>query len=421
MIAIFIVSPRLDGHVNLCDTSRLNSHTNIRNLVYQEICVCLHNLASIRDFVRDTHDGDQPLISTVEEINSHSWLAVKLADFSRFPLDQTVSSQELIQSAQKARTWLLQIISTQSNYDRSHFIRLFRSTLETDSGQWTDLQHLYHTVTNPKIGDAAQRLRVAFAICLQGNFANKYALELSRSQQSVYLRGLPHSSYVTPAILSARHRLADKTESSKIDSFACAVPLFSIHASTCEAEKECPICRESYLPFTDNSISTINDLLADYPVRIKYCGHVVGKYCLEMWWGTPNKNLAKFPFKTCPLCRTKISDREGEEPELSKEMMHRIRHSRFVRQVRESTGMEEEDVVVGVKMGMSEGIAVLELVEEVKRVKRIGSVEGEVVKETEMALEGRLIEVRKEREVWRIPDYLYDRARREWMEASLKR
>lgn len=397
------------------DTSCLNSHTNSRNLVYREICICLHNLISIRDIVHNTHDGDQPLISTVEEINSHSWLAAKLADFPRLSLDQTSSSQELLQLAQKARNWMLQIMSIQSDYSRAHFIRLFRSTLETDSSQWTDLQHLYHTLTNPKIGDATQRLRVAFAVCLQGSFANKYALELSRAQQAVYLRGLPHSSHVTPAILAARNKLADKVESSRIDSFACAVPLFSIHASTCEAEKECPICRESYLPFTDNSTSTINDLLADYPVQIKYCGHVVGKCCLEMWWDTPNKDPAKFPFKTCPLCRTKISDREGEEPGFSKEMMHRIRHSRFVRQVMESTGIEEEDVVVGVKMGMSEEIAVLELVEEVERVKRMGSVGGEAVREAKMMLEGRLMEVRKEREVWGIPDCLWERARGDWM------
>jgi hypothetical protein len=395
------------------DTSRLHDHTDI-HIVYQNIRVHLRNLAKICDLVRNTRDGDQPLISTVEEVNSHSWLAVRLTDSSRLLLDQTSSSQELLQSADKARKWQHQIISFQSHYDRAHFLRLFRTILEKEPRQWTDLQQFYYALTNPKIGDAVQRLRVAFAICREGRFADKYALELCRAREAVHLKSLSHSSHVIPAILAARHKLADKAESSKIDSFTCAVSLSSIHSSACEAEKQCPICRESFIDLTTN---TIQDLLADYPVRIKYCGHVVGKSCLEMWWDTPNKDPARYPFKTCPLCRTNISDPEGEEPQLSEEIMHRIRHSRFVSSVKATTGMENEDVVVGVKRGMNEEIALMELGNEVERVKSMGS----VVEEAEEVLKERLREIKAETEVWGISRYLWDKAREEWMETGVKK
>jgi hypothetical protein len=46
-----------------------------------------------------------------------------------------------------------------------------------------------------------------------------------------------------------------------------------------------PICQYSYTVLS--TTNTVADLLSDFPVRINYCGHVVGRACLGKWMATP--------------------------------------------------------------------------------------------------------------------------------------
>ena len=380
--------------------------------VAQQIYLHWRKLVEIHVLVQDIKDTDQPLISTTEDIQSHSQLDIESENFPFLHFEQAIPSEELLPRAQNARKWLLQIINYQAHLDRAYFVRLFRFILESESLNWTDLQRLYFALTKDSIGDATQRLRVAFSLCLHGNFAEIYKLELERLQQQIHLKSLPHSTHLTPSILAARNKIAAKIDSSKVTIFACAVPLHPDIISAPESERTCPICRESYLDFNNNLAS---DLLVDYPVRIKYCGHVLGKSCLEMWMSTPNKDLAKYPHKTCPFCRTQIEDRE-DEPDLSQEIISRIENSRFVKQIMQAMEMEVMDVVDAIKRCMGEEIAIKELQSELAKQKKVGIVDGKKAEAAEKVLMKARKEGLLERAVWMIPDELWERARETWVE-----
>ncbi|KAF2800377.1 hypothetical protein K505DRAFT_331727 [Melanomma pulvis-pyrius CBS 109.77] len=380
--------------------------------VYQTIRARLQNLASIRDLVRKTKNGDQPLISTVEEVISHGLFVVKQTQFPQLQLDPATPSEDLLLAAQEARIWLLKMITCQSYLGRGHFIRLFRSILESETQKWSDLQHLYYALTEDEVGEATQRLRAAFAICLQGNFANKYAMDLARTEQFVFLESLPHSSQTTPAIIAARQKVALKAIDATVDTFACAVSLQDvIKQATSKEEQVCPICRESYLDFSTNKVE---DLIADYPVRIKFCGHVIGKACLEEWMDTPLKDPARYPYKTCPMCRTQISGMDP--PDLPEHFMHRLEHSRFVKRVRETTGLQVKECMDGVKRLMNEEVAAMELEMELEMLNEEGALARDVAKEAEEVLKTTSTDLKGEREVWMIPDIVWMRARNEWMD-----
>jgi hypothetical protein len=165
-------------------------------------------------------------------------------------------------------------------------------------------------------------------------------------------------------MIEVHDNIVHKALSAKVDHFACAVPLSIIKHSTADTDYEgaCPICQNSYT----SPDFPVEDLLADYPVRIKYCGHIVGKSCLEEWMITPKIDEAKYPFRTCPMCRIAI---EGSPlPPVPTDLRKHLKSSRMaIETLYDIEGMAEmdaEDCMDAILACMSEEIAAEELLKE---------------------------------------------------------
>ncbi|KAJ4349321.1 hypothetical protein N0V95_004690 [Ascochyta clinopodiicola] len=158
-------------------------------------------------------------------------------------------------------------------------------------------------VTDVNLDTWEQRLQTAFLVALQGDFANR--LTLVKNKASQHLERARRAKDAARKANDIRTRILDRILTECVDHFACAVPLSIIEDMREHSGPEamCPICHH---PFTDTNACSIEELLADFPVRIKYCGHIVGKSCLEQWMDTPKIDEAKYPDRSCPLCRVNI-------------------------------------------------------------------------------------------------------------------
>ncbi|KAF2703063.1 hypothetical protein K504DRAFT_495914 [Pleomassaria siparia CBS 279.74] len=395
--------------------------------VYRQVRVHLRNLAGIRDLIYHGKDKaeQRPLIptSTIEEIKSHTILAIKQTGMSRLQIPLTTNSsptprppEELLDSARKARKWLLEMIKYQSFLDRGHFVRLFRSIVVLEPPNWTDLQQMYYVLTNDELGDEENRLRAAFVLCMQGRFASRYKTELKKAKEHVYLNSLQQLLHTDPVMMEAMDNAQDKADGVIIDHFACAIPLYPHITQTSSEEESCSICQNSHVDF---ATSTVKDLLADYPVRIKYCGHVFGKSCLEQWMTTQVLNPAKINYTQCPMCRRQISDLEP--PMLPEDMIDKIQHSKFIEQVRKCTDMDDEQCEDGIKRVMSEEIAVLELRAEFERFKNrdVEGLDEGNLRDVERQLKRAAKRVKKEKQIWHVREDSWITARKEWMESGV--
>jgi hypothetical protein len=165
---------------------------------------------------------------------------------------------------------------------------------------------------------------------------------------------------------------------------------------------------------TTSEAFQIEDLLADFPVRIKQCGHIVGKACLERWMITPKIDEAKYPYRTCPLCRTKI---EGvKTPKVPQTLLKHLRADRraleTVHELVYGYDIELNECLDLVVACMSEDIACKELLAEV-----VGGYDRE-----EKYLSDKLAELRKETWAWGFRGHsVWAKLRDEWMNSGVVR
>lgn len=105
-----------------------------------------------------------------------------------------------------------------------------------------------------------------------------------------------------------------------------------------------------------------------------------------------------------------------DPPDLPEHFMHRLEHSRFVKRVRETTGLQVKECMDGVKRLMNEEVAAMELEMELEMLNEEGALARDVAKEAEEVLKTTSTDLKGEREVWMIPDIVWMRARNEWMD-----
>jgi len=358
----------------------------------------MRNLGGLREFEEEYNKPRKALSLTPGE--------VRKLERQQFPTSshssrlEDMSDEQVSQASEAARKWLFTILDYHGrSMERDQEMRMFRLAVEKEmedrTGDWTDLEQLYMSLSSLELTSPEDRLKAGFMVVLHGNLSER--LRDVSEAAAILTERLQYESNMGAETTAMLNRIAQRTESIKVDHFACAVPLSlltTIAHNTSVVDDNagcCPICQNSY---TDLSEFTVEELLADYPVRIKYCDHIIGKACLEQWMVTPKIDEAKYPYRTCPLCRVDI---EGiETPEalevLRTHLLSQRRGGECLRRLVYDYGVQVEESVEAVAACISEEIACKELLAEVRRQ---GGNEMQ-----ERALKARLEQLNKEKWMW---------------------
>jgi hypothetical protein len=334
------------------------------------------------------------------------------------------SDEEVQEYFERAQQWVIDMLTFHVKFlNRELHIRIFRFAIEKEQAgakeMWSDVERLYMALTDPNISDPKQRMAMAVLLALELNFAERLA-DVSKLGTQRYEKA-QRTSKLGQGANDVRSQIVERTREIKIDHFACAIPLATLELRPDIADDNqgcCPVCQNSY---TDLSTNTLPDLLADYPVRIKYCGHVIGKACLEQWMSTPKIDEAKYPHRTCPLCRVKI---EGvRSPPYPKSLRAHLRTDRRANETLKEMiygwDMEMDECLDTIALCMSEEIACEELLEVVKA--RAGKTKWGTEKDEKM-LEDKLKKLKEERWVWGFRgDRCWGQMRNEWMGCGVVR
>lgn len=323
--------------------------------------------------------------------------------------------------AAQAQSWLTDVLTSHMKLlTREHGVRLFTSAIEKESTgaetQWTDMEKLYMTLTNPAVPQPEARLRLAFLMVLELNFATrlghvrKLAIERCVLNQRTGNMGVD--------LDTIRQRIVEKTQSMQVDHFACAISIASLTVRTDVVDDNqgcCPVCQNSY---TDLCTNTLQELLDDFPIRIKYCGHIIGKSCLEQWMSTPKINEARYPHRTCPLCRVKIEGVPAPTPpaSLRQHIKTKRRAMETLRALEEGWDVEVDEALETITACMSEEIACEEMSRLLQKAKEDGDWDNEVA---EKMLEKKMAGLNEEKRAWGFRgDASWRPLRNEWMNSG---
>ncbi|KAF2646748.1 hypothetical protein P280DRAFT_464928 [Massarina eburnea CBS 473.64] len=386
--------------------------------VYRSVRRRLKRLATIREVVRRPRDLLYYSIGYVEDLSYRYQIENAGKMFRLMGKSRLVMQTEF----EKAREWLFGVVKMQEKvFEKADLYRLLRAGVEKEGTSGNDeaasqgpgaaggeeaestrdLRKLYMRLTESDREDEAEddeewdfedHLESAFILTLQDNYAEKYAAILQKLRERVGRR--PNSS-LSPTQRILR-RMIEKTQSSKVDNIACAIPLTAIQAMS-EEDQSCSICQNAYL---DLHTFPIEDLIADYPVRIKYCGHIYGKQCLETWMETPLIDAAKYPFHTCPICRVQIEGREScEKP---KDLARHVHKDVAIKAVIKEADYEidEYECMEGMLKCISDEIILAELSREVTGLEKGCKLIGTKLKECKTVLEKRKRENDEEKKMW---------------------
>jgi hypothetical protein len=352
-----------------------------------------------------------------------------------------MADKEFEEEAVEARKWLLGMLDCHDKMlDREHQMRMFRSAVEKHMdgrrSDWSKKEQLYMALTEYELTTPEERLRSAFVVVLHLNLTK--SLQDVSTLVAIRTERLERASTREAELLDVHENIFEKAHSIKVDHFACAIPLSLLTATANASVIDdnagcCPICQNSYtalsafgegVELTPESGTDakppevafrIEDLLADFPVRIKHCGHIVGKACLEQWMATPKIEEAKYPHRTCPLCRIKI---EGiKSPEMPQALLNQLKTDRgaleTVRELVYGYGMELRECLDTMVACMSEEIACREL---------LAKIGGKDKDREEKVLRDRLHELRKEKWAWGFRgDGVWRQLRDEWMNSGVVR
>jgi hypothetical protein len=337
---------------------------------------------------------------------------------------QAMSDQEIEYEVPRAGHWIFNVLSSHVKIlGREHYLRMFRFAIEKElegaQEAWSDLEKLYMALTSLVVPDPKQRLRMTLLLVIEHNFAEQLAeIGLLASQR---LAAAQRASKWEVEADEIRGKIVDRTRDIKVDHFACAIPLKTLKLRPDvidDNEGCCPICQNSY---TDLSTNTLQELQADFPVRIKYCGHIIGKACLEQWMSTPKIDEAKYPHRTCPLCRVKI---EGVPPprfpaSLKGHIKTDRRASETTKELMYGWDMEMDECMDTIAACMSEEIACQELLEVVKKMAR--KTRWGYEKDEKMLVE-KLEGLKQEKRAWGFRgDRIWRQMREEWMISGVVR
>ena len=324
----------------------------------------------------------------------------------------------------QARIWLNTILNCHDElFKREHETRVFRSAIEKEitgrRDEWSDMERLYMTLTNSALPSSKECYEAAVALVLHFDFAK--TLKAVSERAAVVAAQFERAATANAESLDIHEMMYHKARSLQVDHFACAVPLSDIRKTRASVVDEnagcCPICHNSY---TNLSAFQIDELLSDFPIRIKFCGHVVGKACLEQWMSTPKIDEAKYPHRTCPLCRVEIEDVEA--PNIPSGLLQHLRTDRrateTMRELVYGLGMElSEGQEVAVR-AMSEEIAIEQLLAEILYQRLEFNDEGRFEMEEDFLLD-KMDDIEREKRAWGFRgERVWKKLRDEWMNSG---
>jgi hypothetical protein len=408
-----VVRARVTDKAPLAMRTRKN-HTNLHS-VYRQIRQRFRKLSEIPN---SPDKSDILTNMTIEELRSLATLPASRASL------ENKSDEDVLKEFRRAQLWLGDVLAGHVKLlKREHYMRMFRWAIEKEltgtKEQWTQMEKIYMTLTEPAVPDHVQRLRSTVVLILELDVAEQLAHVSKLAKER--LEGIKHAMTLNQDASDIRSSMVDRRREIRIDHFACAAPLASLQLHTDVVDDNqgcCPICQNSY---TDLCTNTVPDLLADYPVRIKYCGHVIGKACLEQWMSTPKIDEAKYPHRTCPLCRVKIEGVRG--PPYPQSLKAHMKSDRIatetLREFAYGWDMEMNECMDTIAACMSEEIACEELLAVMKE--RTGKTRLGYEKDEKM-LKDRMETLKEERWVWGFRgDRIWRQIRDEWMESGTVR
>jgi hypothetical protein len=302
------------------------------------------------------------------------------------------------------------------------------------------METLYMALTDYNLATPGERLRSAFRVVLHLKFAER--LRDISTLATVRTKRLQRATTLDAEMDEIRDRLVERMRLVKVDHFACAIPLTLLTATANNPSIVddnagcCGICKISYTALSaepepdDETTSSesleaspaalrIKELLADFPIRIKYCGHIVGKACLERWMATPKIDEAKYPHRTCPLCRVKIEGITAPEVPLAlvKHLREDWRAMETVKELAYGYDIELRECLDMVVACMSDEIACKELLAEIRR-----TAVGLAYARVEKVLHGKMSELEKEKWAWGFRGRgIWGTLRDEWMDSGVIR
>ncbi|USP72836.1 hypothetical protein yc1106_00110 [Curvularia clavata] len=380
------------------------------------VCMRMHNLRDMHKYRKSENKLDD-LFSLEPE-------SLRKLEKQRFHHDwrlENMTDAEVVQEAVAARQWLLVVLECQGMImAQDQEIRVItlaiKKQLKGLQTEWTDKERLYIALTEISLSSPRERLQAAHVLALHRNLMERLQ-DISKAA-AIHNERMQRKPHDTDGFLEVLQGIMDRAHASVVDHFACAIPLSQLSDASDPTVMDdnamcCPICQHSYSNLSEFSVE---ELLDDYPVRIKHCGHVVGKACLERWMDTPKIDEAKYPYRTCPLCRVKVEGvKDPAAPRGLKEHLKKDR--RAMEALFELTfgfGMDREDSVVALLSCMSEEIACTELLHEVEH--NGGD------KESVMVLTEKLEELQQEKRVWGFRgDGAWIPLRKEWVDSGVAR
>jgi len=377
----------------------------------------MRNLRDLREFKQEYNKPQKALSMPPGEVRKLE--REQFPTLSHSSRLEGMSDEQVSQASEAARKWLFTILDYHGrSMERGHAMRMFRLAVEKEregrKGDWTALEQLYMALSSLELTSPEDRLKAGFMVVLHGNLSER--LRDVSEAAAMRTERLQYESDMEAETMAMLDQIVQRTESIKVDHFACAIPLSLLTAiahNTSVVDDNagcCPICHNSY---TDLSEFTVEELLADYPVRIKYCGHIVGKACLEQWMVTPKIDEAKYPYRTCPLCRVDIEGTETPEAleVLRTHLLSQRRAGECLRRLVYDYGVQVEECVETVAACISEEIACKELLAEVGR--QGGS------EKQERGLKARLEQLDKEKWTWGFKgDGLWKQVSEAWMNST---
>ncbi|CAI6305498.1 unnamed protein product [Periconia digitata] len=390
--------------------------------VYRQVKRRRSRLDELRELIRYEEASLMPIYDDYMANIRYRWAAENPSTpfrISASPAGRAILQAECI----KARTWLLDLIKLHQKIDRSHTLRILRSMVEKqagiDSRPMTELEQFYMKLTDPDEDghdtewDFEDHLDATLTLTIHNNWAETHKDTLERLRQVASrapFRSLSPSQLIT-------HRMVQKMRrTNKIDAFACAIPLSTIKQHSKE-EQLCPICQNEYL---DLHKFSIKDLIADYPVRMKYCGHIIGKSCLETWMATPLVDPARYPYRTCPICRVPIGKRcASDVPEA---IHNHACHNAYAKKIRQERDLAINDISDGILGCISEELVVQQLMVEVRQQQLDGNLDKLKERECKEVLERSLKALEEEKRMWGFEEKdmskMWEKVSSEWIESG---
>lgn len=368
----------------------------------QQVRLRIRNLRSLRKLGKE-HDNPKSLLDlSPAEIRNLEQQLPPSQDALRL---ENLDNDELTLEAAKARDWLLQILGCHDTVlareqQMQVLTRAVQKELAGKGEERTEIEALYFALTNEELATPKDRLKAGFALVLHFNFAER--LKHVRSLAKVRTDRIGRISTIEAEEDVIFEKIYERVSLSTVDHFACAVSLSQASSTSPSLVDDnagcCPICHCSY---TDLCTYPARDLLSDFPARIKYCGHIVGKACLEQWMTTPKIDEAKYPHRTCPLCRVKIEGVAG--PSFPDGLLQHLKSTRrgheTVRELVYGWDLDLADCMGAVVGCMSDEIATEALLEEISK-RRTDSGDHKSLEEGERILRERMEELRKEKWLW---------------------